>query len=232
MRTFVEVTDEKICTQIAKFCSNYSTYASLLNADTLKITNLNKGSLFLIFVLMMQGKLQTLAISFTAYKDLLRTGKGGGILGALPALTVYPTVPAPPPVCLANLESLFRDVIQQCVKSGNLTEDIAKALGIFEEVATSSLETGTPDLSLKLMSAGHPTLHTTIVDYDGFEIWKDSGTGFVFLNVSSSPNFNDTSALPAVGVEVIWIYKIIYRYKDVQIGNWSNTISVAVKGIV
>ncbi len=82
------------------------------------------------------------------------------------------------------------------------------------------------------MSAGHPTLHTKIGDYDGFEVWKDTGTGFAFLNVSDTPNFTDPSALPASGVEVIWKYKIIYRYKNVQIGNWSVTISVAVKGSV
>lgn len=162
---------------------------------------------------------------------MLISGKGGGVLGALPALVAYPTTPAPP-VCLADLESLFRDIIQQCVKSGNLTEDIAKALDIFEEVTAATLETGTPDLSLKAMSAGHPTLHTTIGNYDGYEVWKDSGAGFVFLNVSSSPNYIDSSALPAFGVETIWRYKIIYRYKNVQIGNWSNTISVAVKGSV
>ena len=85
---------------------------------------------------------------------------------------------------------------------------------------------------MKVMSAGHPTLHTAIGGYDGFEIWKDAGTGFVFLNVSNGPNYIDNSALPASGVEVIWRYKIIYRYKNVQIGNWSNTISVAVKGSV
>jgi hypothetical protein len=83
------------------------------------------------------------------------------------------------------------------------------------------------------MSAGHPTLHTKLNGYEGYEIWKDAGTGtFAFLNVSPGPDFTDTSALPAAGVEAIWRYKIIYRYKGVQIGYWSVTISVAVKGSV
>ena len=210
----------------------YPTYESDLNAHADDMIELNKGSVFMTFVLGIQAKNQTSAIAFTAYKDLMRSGKGGGVLGALPVLTAYPTTPAPPPVCNADVESLFRKVAQQCVRSGKLTEDIAKALGIFEEVTTATLETGTPDLSLKVMSAGHPTLHTAIGGYDGFEIWKDAGTGFVFLNVSNGPNYIDNSALPASGVEVIWRYKIIYRYKNVQIGNWSNTISVAVKGSV
>jgi hypothetical protein len=133
---------------------------------------------------------------------------------------------------LANLVALFRDVIQQCVKSGNLTDDMAKALGIFEEPVVIKLEDGTPDLTLKYISAGHPTLHTILGKYDGFEIWKDAGAGFVFLNVSNLANYADTSALPAAGLDVIWKYKIIYRYANAQIGKWSNTISVAIKGSV
>jgi hypothetical protein len=119
MRTFVENTEEKVSTQIAGFCSNYTTeYANLLNVNADDMTNLNKGSVFLIFVLIMMAKLQTAATAFTAYKDLLMTGKGGGVLGILPAMPVYPTTPAPPPlVALSNLISLFRDIIQQCVNS-------------------------------------------------------------------------------------------------------------------
>jgi len=233
MRTFVESAEDKLSAQIVGFCSNYTpAYASLLNVNSTDMVNLNKGSVFLVFILMMMGKVQTLATTFTAYKDLLLTGKGGGVLGVLPVLTVYPTTPAPPPVALADLISLFRDIIQQCVKSGNLTVDMAKALGIYEEPPVVALGDGTPVLALKSMSAGHPTLHTVIGDYEGFEVWKDSGAGFVFLNVSTGPNYTDNSALPAAGVNVIWIYKIIYRLKNAQIGNWSNVISVAVKGSV
>jgi len=230
MRTLVESAEDKVSTQISNFCGSFTAYASLLNVDAQKMTDLKKGSLFLIFILMMQGKLQTLSHSFTAYKDLLLHGKGTEALGALPEMPVYPA--ATPPIALANLISLFRDVIQQCVNSGNLTEDIAKALGIFEEPNLAVLEVGTPNVVLKSLSAGHPVLHTMIGDYDGFEIWKDAGTGFVLLNVSTIPNFTDMSVLPAAGVDVLWRYKIIYRYKNAQIGNWSATLSVAVKGSV
>jgi len=229
MKTYIENTEEKLVKQIAQFCDMYTIYASLLKVDPTKIDNLNAGSLFMTFILAMQGKVQTLAVTFTAYKDLVFYGIGTDVLGVLPVLPVYPT--SPPPVCLAAVESLFREIIQQCVKSGKLTEDIAKALGIFEEVPVVELEKGTPVLSLKSKSAGQPKLHTIIGDYEGFEVWKDSGTGFVFLNVSNSPNYTDTSALPAAGIEVVWKYKIIYRYKNAQIGNWSNVISVAVKGM-
>ena len=230
MRILVENTEEKLAPQIAYFCSNYPTYKDKLNADETDMTNLNVGSEFMTFILGMQAKMQTASVGFTSYKDLMISGNGTDVLGALPVLVTYPAIV--PPVCGANVESLFRKVLQQCVSSGNLTEDMAKALGIYAEPSVVVLEKGTPPLSLKSMSAGHPTLHSRLGDYDGFEIWKNTGAGFVFLNVSDSPNYTDTSALPAIGVGAIWQYKIIYRYKNVQIGNWSETISVAVTGSV
>ena len=80
MKTLIETVEDKLVTQISKFCSIYPTYAGLLKADATKISNLNEGSLFMIFVLMMQGKVQTLATAFTAYKDLVFYGKQAAIL--------------------------------------------------------------------------------------------------------------------------------------------------------
>ena len=74
MRTFIERTEEKLAPQIANFCIIYLNYASLLGANATDMVNLNKGSLFLSFILGMQTKIQTMATTFTAYKDLLLTG--------------------------------------------------------------------------------------------------------------------------------------------------------------
>ena len=71
MKILIETTEEKVSTQIANFCDAYPTYAALLKADATKMVNLNKGSLFLIFILTMLGKIHTLSVTFTAYKDLL-----------------------------------------------------------------------------------------------------------------------------------------------------------------
>ena len=230
MKTLVEKGDIELATQIRNFLDEYPSHKDELKVLASKITDLAKGSAYLDFILDIQTKVHTSSSTVTSYKKLVRHGKGTDILGAKPTLTVYPLVV--PPVCDANVEGLFREIIQDSVNSGNLTEDVAKALGIFAEPSTKVLAEGTPDLSLKSMSGGHPMLHSKLDDYDGFEIWKDSGVGFVFHNVSTSADFIDQSPLPALGVEVVWKYKIIYRYKNLQIGNWSATISVAVKGNV
>ena len=233
MKILIEGAEDKLAAQLHKFRSGYTTtYAALLKVPTDLLDKLDKGSIFLDFVLDMQSKIHTGSTTFTSYKNLVLHGHGTDVLGALPVLPIYPTVK--PPICDANVEALLREIAQVCVNSGNLTEDIAKALGLFEDPTVVSLANGTPDLSLKSMSGGHPMLHTILNGYDGFEIWKDSGTaaGFVFHNVSTAADFTDQAALPALGVEVIWKYKIIYRHQNLQIGNWSTTISVAVKGNV
>ena len=55
--------------------------------------------------------------------------------------------------------------------------------------------------------------------------------GFIRFDVSTSPNYVDMSPLPPAGTDVIWTYKVIYRYKNVHIGNWSIAIPIAVKGV-
>ena len=230
IRTLVESGDVELATQIRNFLNEYPNQKDEMKVLAFKILDLAKGSAYMDFFLDIMGKVHTSSSTLTSYKNMIRHGKGADVLGTKPVLTVYQLVV--PLICNANVEGLFRDIIQDCVNSGNLTEDIAKALGIFAESSTTVLADGTPDLSLKSMSGGHPMLHTILTGYDAYEIWKDSGTGFVFQNVSTTSDYTDQSPLPALGVEAVWKYKIIYRSKNLQIGHWSTTLSVAVKGNV
>jgi len=229
IRTQIESTDLKFKIQLAGFCSVYPEYASLLNVDADRMTELNKGNAVVQVIFGKHEALQTFAVGFTAYKELLRRGNATDVLSAYPTMPVYPTVM--PPLCNENVEAEFRIVIQECIDSGNLSEAIAKALGIFAEPLVDVLSEGTPNLTVKIVGGGHPALHCTMGDYEGFEVWKDTGTGFVRFDVSISPNYVDMSPLPSSGTDVIWTYKVIYRLKNVQVGNWSISIPIAVKGI-
>ena len=39
-----------------------------------------------------------------------------------------------------------------------------------------------------------------------------------------------TTASPAPGTGAVWKYKSIYREADVQVGQWSNVVSIPVAG--
>lgn len=228
IHTYVEKTDPKFRAQLGLFCLLYNLYIDELNVLPAKITRLLAGNAVVQIVFPQQDKLATFGTGFTAYKNLLRWGNNGEVLTAFPTMPTYPAIM--PVLCESNIESLFKEILQDCVDNG-MTEATAKALGVFAEDVTVLLNEGTPNFSLKLAGGGHPLLHCTMKGYDGFEVWKDTGTGFIRFDVSTSANYTDMTPLPAAGVDVIWNYKIIYRYQNVQIGNWSPILAIAIKGV-
>jgi len=228
IKTYIEIQDAKFRTQLGHFCLFYHFYISELNVLPAKITRLQAGNAVVQIIFPQQETLLTFGTGFTAYKNLLRWGKSGEALTAFPTIPTYPAIM--PPICESNIESLFKEVLQDCVDNG-MTEATAKALGVFAEDETVLLSEGTPNFSLKLAGGGHPLLHCTMKGYDGYEVWKDTGTGYIRFDVSTSANYTDLSPLPADGVDIIWNYKIIYRYKNLQIGNWSPIIPIAIKGV-
>ena len=228
IKTYIEIQDAKFRTQLAHFYLFYHLYIDELNVLAAKITRLQAGNAVVQMIFPQQDKLATFGTGFTAYKNLLRWGNNGEALTAFPVMPTYPAIM--PVLCESNIEALFKEILQDCVDNG-MTEATAKALGVFAEDVTVLLGEGTPNFSLKLAGGGHPLLHCTMKGYDGYEIWKDTGTGYTRFDVSTSANYTDMTPLPAAGTDVVWNYKIIYRYKNLQIGNWSAIIPIAIKGV-
>ena len=230
MRTTIADTEIGLCIELDTICREYPNYKDILKIDEVVISDLGKTNVVVQMITKQNAKVQLGANTFTAFKSLLLKGHGTDTIGGYPVLVTYPAVM--PPICEANVESQLRHVIQLIVATGKLTEVMGIALGIVKLVNVADLALGTPDLTVKNSSGGHPEIHCKIGDYDDFEIWKDTGTGFVLLSVSSKPKFIDNSVLPVTGGHALWIYKSIYRYKNVQIGNWSQAVSIAVYGTV
>ena len=63
---------------------------------------------------------------------------------------------------------------------------------------------------------------------DACEIWVDrgDGKGWVLLTIDTTPGYTDTQPFPANSVK--WSYKATYRLNDVQVGLWSQIVSVTV----
>ena len=230
MKTFIADTEEGLGQELNTVCSEYPNYKDILKIDETVITNLNNTNVVAQLIVKQNVKVQLGATTFTAFKKLLMRGNGTDIIVSYPVLATYPTVM--PTICSANVESQLRNVIQLFVATGKLTEVMGIAMGFVKLVNVEDLSLGTPDISVKNSSGGHPSIHCTMGDYDDYEIWKDSGTGFVFHSVSSKPKFIDNSPLPLINTHALWIYKSIYRYKNVQIGNWSHAVSIAVYGTI
>ena len=64
----------------------------------------------------------------------------------------------------------------------------------------------------------------------GCEIQVDraDGKGDGLLTVATTASYVDTTPFPAT--KTVWTYKAIFRANDVEVGQWSQTVSVAVGG--
>ena len=228
METRIATTEGGKKFQIGVFLNAYPNHKTLMNVPQTKMDKLLKGYNFFVFIEPENQSVQSFAEGYTGYKNLFLYGKGGGTLGAIPVFTS--TMATPPPIPEANLIALFRSVVQDCGNSGNLTADIAKDLGILAPEEADTLATGTPALSAKVGQGGHVELHTPMGIYGAWEIYKNSGTGYVFLNTCMNAHFRDNSPLPALGVAVVTKYKAIFVVKNVQVGNWSSEVTVTISG--
>ncbi len=228
MEIVIDNTDDGLVDQMGKFLKHYADYEAILNLPPAKITTLGLVHTYFSFVVTKQHDFKHFGLELTSYKDLLRTGNPSILMNALPVVPVYPAII--PAICNQGVVGFFREITQLCMATGKMTEPMAITLGLIKLPVITDLIAGKPNLSSKQSNVGHPRLHCTLGDYEGYEVWKDIGKGFIKLDVSNKPDYIDNSPLPAEGVSEVWNYKTIYRYNNVQIGNWSEIVSILVKG--
>ncbi len=230
MLTYVEGADGKFRIQIGTFDDNFYKYKDIFNVPPLKISQLTTGRKLLDFYSTRNDIVQQFAYGSTGYKDEIRHGNGTLVLGAIPDLNPLPTVL--PTLCIPNIEGLFREIIGLLVTSGKLSESIAQDLGILKSISVEDIEEGQPNLTVKLVGGGYPILHCDMLFFEGYEIWKDEGTGYKKVDTSSHAKYTDISPLPAKGVTVTIKYKTIYKYKNAVVGKWSVEVVVPLYGHV
>jgi hypothetical protein len=66
------------------------------------------------------------------------------------------------------------------------------------------------------------------IDQLEIQVDRADGRGFMVLTFDTTPGYNDTAAFPATPTQ--WKYRAIYRVNDMQVGLWSATVSVMVRG--
>jgi hypothetical protein len=123
-------------------------------------------------------------------------------------------------------------MIQRIVNHLNFTPALGEDLGITSPVVAFSKASGKPTFSAQLTSGGYPLLVWLRGKFEGVEIWKDSGSGFVKLDRDMRPDYIDKSTLPAAGASAAWRYKMIYLINDEHVGVWSDVVTVTVYGEV
>jgi len=225
MAIYIEKSDQAFNAQFKNFSVKIGKYQLGLTTD--EVTAIHMDAAAFDLILNFQTSIQTYAQTVTTYKNLYR--KGGGSVGNLPVAPVASPLPNSP---LPNLEARLRAILQRIVNHPNYTKAIGDDLGIESSPETFSATEGKPSFFIEPSSGGYPNLRWTKGKFQGVEIWKDAGKGFVKLDRDMRPDYIDKSPLPTLGDSALWKYKMIYLVNDEHVGNWSDVVSVTVHGEV
>jgi hypothetical protein len=224
MTIYVDRTEDGLLTQVDNFLTKVVDYPQLgLNAT--KLGDLRKDWTLMKWVVGADDAYSTHSTAVNTFKNVLRYG---GDLGAFPAT---PTLAATPAITSGGMEKRFRNLIQDAVHSGKLTDTIAEALGIVAAATAGRGENDKPIFKLAYTSGGHPNIIWKKGNYDGVEIHKSiDGVNFSKLDKDYKPDYPDKSDLPEATKAEKWFYKLIYLVNDEHIGQWSDIQSIAVGG--
>ncbi len=228
MTTHIETSDAGFNLQLKTFVSKIPGYATLFGLSTAQINAVKADSLAFDYALSCAQIMQTFAHNYTEYKTQLLHANITN-LGGFPTLPVLPAAPAAVP---ADIKGRFRTLIQSLIHNPNkvYTQNIGEDLGIAGPASNFDPATGKPKFTIAHSAGGHPKLNYTKGSFEGVEIWKDTGAGFLKLERITQTTYIDPSALPAANAAAVWKYKLIYLYKDAVAGEFSDVVSITVNG--
>jgi len=139
-----------------------------------------------------------------------------------------PAPPAGPP--FEDVDGFLADLIAVLKRHRNYTDTLGQLLDILPGKAPAvDLSSLRPVLGHTLNN-GRPAQDWAKAGMDALEIEADRGAGFALLTIDTQPGYLDTAPLPAAAT-ALWRYRAIYRLKDERVGQWSEVLEVAVKGV-
>ena len=217
MEILIENTDKGFSRQINQFAKEIDEPGAAVGLSPEEIQGVKDDALAIKYVYGNQITVKQFYQQHSAYKKILSNGKGN--LGNMPVPLIFSTAPT---AVAKDIKGRFRALTARMAKHPAFSKPMGEKLGIIAPEIPFDPTQGKPDFEIEYSSAGHPLLVWLKGKFDGVEIWKDSGTGYVKLDRDNSPDYIDKTPLPAIGVSVLWKYKMIYIYKDEVVGMWSS----------
>ncbi len=214
---------------LQNFSGKIGNYASKYSIAPATITDIQNCYAYLAYWMNYRNQYKEYLKKLSAFKDEIIKGTG--------TASTPPTAPSFGAVPTAVAPGVFTRVtaLVNTIKSNlSYTEADGKDLGIEgnESAARLNVHEAQPQISVRLISGGHPEIVWTKGDFDGVDIYVDRGNGvWVFLSTDTHPNYTDTAALPAIGASALWQYKAIYKLDDEHAGQFSNPVSITVAGV-
>ena len=225
---YIAQNDDQFAAQLQTFKTGIGAYATTLGLSPAQVTAQAADADSFAHVVACQGIMQGVSQQWTAWKNLLRAGGSPPAAGA-PMAPVFPPVVA---VVALGVEVRFRALVKAIKAHPNYNDAIGQALGI-----EGAVQIG-PDLStiqpiIDAILSGNAVQLGWGWDgqsafLDMLELQVDRGNGWTLLAFDTTPNYTDTTPLPATPTK--WKYRGIFRVGDAQVGQWSNTVEITVGG--
>ncbi len=225
---YIAQNDDQFAAQLQTFKTGIGAYATTLGVTPAQVTAQAADADYFGYIVACQGIMQGGAQQFTAWKNLLRAGGAPPPAGE-PMAPVFPT--AVTAVAL-GVEVRFRALVKSIKAHPNYNDAIGQALGIEGPEQTGpDLSSVQPDITVTLSGNAVQIGWGWGGDrafLDMIELQVDRGNGWTLLAYDTTPNYTDTTPLPATPGK--WKYRAIYRVGDAQVGVWSNTVETMVGG--
>lgn len=223
---YIKTRDVEFSAQLQLFKSNIAIYSAALGLTPAQMTAQAADADAFRYALDCQDLCSNCAQQWTAWRDLTRYGGSGSTTD--PGVAVFPTHVTP---VASGVEKRFRDLVKQIKSSPAYNVSIGEVLGIEgSQKPGPDFTTFGPELSLEVTGTAVFVRWgwRGFADYLQFiEIQVDRGTGFLPLVFDSTPNYLDTTPLPAE--PQTWTYRAIYRHGEQRVGQWSPPVSINVK---
>jgi hypothetical protein len=216
---------------ISNFANKLGTYATKYGITATEVTDTQNGAAWFRYWLDYKNKYQEYTKKVTDFKNQIIKGVPSGAVAAI--TPTPPVLPVPPTAVNPDVFGRASSIAARIKGFQSYTPADGLDLGIVGNQTVLDLVNIQPKFSIRLV-AGKPEIVWAKQNMSGIEIYKSTGEApdYVFLAFDSNPNYTDNSPLPAQGKSAVWKYKIIYKYKDEQVGKWSDEISITVTGAI
>ena len=224
---FIPTSDADKGIWLNNFTAKFAVYAVLLGFTPAEVTAQQKDNAFYQFLISTIEMFRQYLLNLAGYKNMAKHANAQQHIGAFPAPPSLATVPA------AVAEGIFDRVAKTATRIKahvNYSENIGSDLGIISPVETVDVAAMQPEIKYKL-EVGKPHLKWVKGYSDAVDLYADrnDGQGFILVGRLIRNEYLDATPLATGKVYDEWKYKAIYIIADVQVGLYSQIISVDVK---
>lgn len=230
---YIQYNDDLFNAQMQTFKNGIGGYATLLGVTPAQVAMQANDADCFNYILQCQDLMLHAGQQWTAWKKIERNG-GTPLASGAPVLPTLPALPATVAVSAPGIEGRFRALVQVIKASPNYNAAIGEALGIEgSQQAGPNLATVQPQIDAVLIGGAVNVKwgwngNAAFLDLCEIHVDRGDGKGFTLLTYDTTPNYTDTTPLPATPAK--WTYKAIYRLGDAQVGLWSNPVTITVGG--